>query len=74
MRGYTKIYGIDYDSWLIGLGPNEISDVFTATIYSILSSKIAKKVVMCDDKNAPLVTVEVNTAIRRKIRASLSWF
>ena len=43
-----------------------MSEVFTATIYSILYSNIPNKVVKGNDKNAPWVTAEVKTAIRRK--------
>ena len=52
----------------MGFGPNELSEIFTATIYSILSSNIPNKVVKCSDKDAPWVTAEVKTAIRRKHR------
>ena len=52
----------------MGFGPNEMSEVFTETIYSILSSYIPNKVVKCNDKDAPWVTAEVKTAIRRKHR------
>ena len=63
-----RINGIDWESRFMGFGPNEMSEVFTATIYSILSSNIPNKVVKCNDKDAPWVTAEVNTAIRRKHR------
>ena len=52
----------------MGFGPNEMSEVFTATIYSILSSNIPNKVVKCNDKDAPWVTAEIKTAIKRKHR------
>ena len=54
-----KINGIDWESRLMGLDPNEMSEVFTATIYSILSSNIPNKVVTCNDKDAPWVTAKV---------------
>ena len=63
-----RINGIDWESRFMGFGPNEMSEVFTATIYSILSSNIPNKVVKCSDKDAPWVTAEVKTAIRRKHR------
>ena len=50
----------------MGLDPNEMADVFTATIYSILSLNIPNKVVKFNDKDDPWVTAEVKTAIRRK--------
>ena len=50
----------------MGLDPNEMADVFTATIYSILSLNVPNKVVKFNDKDAPWVTAEVKTAIRRK--------
>ena len=52
----------------MGFGPNEMSEVFTAKIYSILSSNIPNFVVKCNDKDAPWVTAEVKTAIRRRHR------
>ena len=54
----------------MGFGPNEMREVFTATIYSILSSNIPNKVVKCNDKDTLWVTAEVKTAIRRKHRVN----
>ena len=62
------INGIDWDSRLMGLESNEMSEVFTETIYSLLSSEIPNRVVKCNDKDAPWVTADVKTAIRQKHR------
>ena len=43
-------------------------DVFTATIYSIMSLNMLNKVVTFDEKNAPWVTAEVKSGIKRKHR------
>ena len=52
----------------MGLDSSEMSDFFTTTLYSTLSSNIPNKVVKCNNKDAPWVTHEIKTAIRRKHR------
>ena len=59
---------INWKSRFSGLDPNKMVEVFTTAIYSLLSLNIPNKVVKFDDKDAPWVTAEVKTAIRRKHR------
>ncbi len=59
---------IDLGSQFMGLDSSEMSDFFTTTLYSTLSSNIPNKVVKCNNKDAPWVTHEIKTAIRRKHR------
>ena len=59
---------IDWVSWFIALDSNEMTKVFTTAIFSITSTNIPNKIVKLNSKDAPWVTTEVKTAIRRKHR------
>ena len=43
-------------------------DIFTDTLFSVISSNIPNKVIKCNDKDPPWITPEVKTAIKRKHR------
>ena len=59
---------IDWQSRFVGLGSNEMTELFTGTIFAILSAKIPNKVMKCNDKDPPWITPELKTAIKRKHR------
>ena len=65
---HNAINELDWKSQFMGLDANEMAGVFTTAIYSILSLNIPNKVAKFNDKDAPWVTVDVKTAIRRKYR------
>ena len=62
------ISDIDWQSRLAGLGLNEMTELFTGTIFAILSANIPNKVIKCNDKDPPWITPELKTAIKRKHR------
>ena len=70
---HNAISEIDWQSRFMDLDPNEMADAFTTAIYSILSLHISNKVVKYNDKDAPWVTAEVKTAIRRKHRVYIKF-
>ena len=47
-----------------------MTDLFTSNLYSILSMNIPNKTLKCNDKDAPWITPDVKTAIKRKHRVS----
>ena len=64
----NMINELDWHSRFSGLGPEEMTDVFTDNLYSIFSSKIPNKVVTCNDKYPPWITPQLNKSIKRKQR------
>ena len=64
---HNAISEIDWKSQFMDLDPNEMADVFTTAIYSILSLTIPNKVVKFDDKDAPWVTADLKQHYRRNI-------
>jgi len=62
------ISDIDWQSRFAGLGVNEMTELFTDTIFAILSANIPNKVIKCNDKDPPWITPELKTAIKRKHR------
>ena len=69
---HNAISEIDWKSRFMDLDPNEMA-VFTTAIYSILSLNIPNKVVKFNDKDAPWVTAEAKTVIRRKHRVYIKF-
>ena len=63
-----KINAIDWDSRFNGLGSDEMADILTNELYSILSSNIPNKVVTCNDRDPPWITPELKHIIKRKQR------
>ena len=45
-----------------------MTELFTGTIFAILSANIPNKVIKCNDKDPPWTTPELKTAIKRKHR------
>ena len=62
------INDIDWQSRFVGLGSSEMTELFTGTIFAILSANIPNKVIKCNDKDPPWITPELKTAIKRKHR------
>ena len=50
------------------LGSDEMTNLFTSKFYSILSMNIPNKTLKCNDKDAPWISPDVTTAIKRKHR------
>ena len=47
--------------------------VFTDTILDIFSKNIPNKIVTCHDRDAPWITPQVKTAIKRNTRVYSKW-
>ena len=62
------ISSVDWASQFDGLDADQMTELFTNKIYSILSAHIPNKVVKCNDKDPPWMTQELKTAIKRKRR------
>ena len=50
-----------------------MSLVFTDTLLEILSRHISNKIITCNDKDAPWITPNVKSAIRRNSRVYRKW-
>ena len=50
------------------LESEEMAEVFTGVLYSILSSHIPNKTVKCSNKDPPWITKELKSAIKCKYR------
>ncbi len=59
---------IDLQSRYFGLSLNEMTEVFSGTIFAILSANIPNKIIKCKEKDPPWITSELKTAIKRKHR------
>ena len=64
----NEVNSTDWRARFAGLGPDEMTDLFTSNLYSILSMNIPNKTLKCNDKDGPLITPDVKTAIKRKHR------
>ena len=64
----NTINELDWHSHFSGLGPEEMTEVFTINLYSIFSSNIPNKVVTCNDKDPPWITPQLKKSIKRKQR------
>ena len=62
------LYSIDWSLLFSGLGSNGMVDIFTDTLFSVISSHIPNKTITCNDKDPPWITPKVKTAIKRKHR------
>ena len=64
----NEVNSTDWPARFAGLGPDEMTDLFTSNLSCILSSNIPNKTLKCNDKDAPWITPDVKTAIKRKHR------
>ena len=62
------INSIDWNMLFYDLGSEEMAEVFTGVLHSILSSYIPNKTIRCNDKDPPWITKELKSAIKRKHR------
>ena len=58
------ISSVDWVSLFDGLDTDQMTELFTNEIYSIMSVHIPNKVVKCNDKDPPWMTQELKTAIK----------
>ena len=63
-----KLNRVEWNLRFNGLGSEEMAEVFTSALHSILSSQIPNKIIKCNDKDPPWITPELKSAIRRKHR------
>ena len=59
---------IDWHTRFDALGSEEMTEVFTASIYATLTSYIPNRVVKCCDKDPTWITPRIKIAIKRKQR------
>ena len=59
---------INWASKFNGLGSEEMANIFTDNLLSILSANIPNREIKCNDKDPPWVTSALKTAIKRKHR------
>ena len=58
----------DWQDLLCGLNPGDIAAKFTEILLQILSFHIPNKIIKSNDKDAPWITPELKSAIKRKHR------
>ena len=64
----NDLQAIDWHTRFDALGSEEMTEVFTASIYATMTSYIPNRVVKCCDKDPPWITPRIKTAIKRKQR------
>ena len=65
----TCVNDIDWQDLLCGLNPGEMAVSFTENLLRILTLYIPNKTIKINDKDAPWITPELKSAIKRKHRA-----
>jgi len=65
----TCVNDIDWQDLLYGLNPGEMAVSFTENLLRILTLYIPNKTIKINDKDAPWITPELKSAIKRKHRA-----
>ena len=68
-----EVSNTDWESLFLGLNAHEMVLVFTDILLFIFSKHITNKIVTCNDKDAPWITPEVKSAIRRNSRVYRKW-
>ena len=68
-----ELNNTNWHDLFFNLNVNEMSLVFTDTLMSILSKHISNRIVTCNDRDAPWITPNVKTAIRRNSRVYRKW-
>ena len=63
---HSDLQAINWHTRFDALGSEEMTEVFTASIYATLTSCIHNRVVKCCDKDPPWITPRIKTAIKRK--------
>ena len=63
---HNDLQAIDWHTRFDTLGSEEMTEALTASIYATLTSYIPNKVIKCSDKDPPLITPLIKTAIKRK--------
>ena len=67
------ISDVDWESLFFNKSVHVMSKVFTETFLNIISKHIPNKIITCNDKDAPWITQEVKTAIKRNSRVYRKW-
>ena len=69
----NDLVNTNWESLFTGLNSSEMSLGFTDTMLNIFSKFMSNKIITCNDKDAPWITPEVKTAIRRNSRVYSKW-
>ena len=68
-----ELLNTDWKSLFFGLNTDQMSLVFTDTLLDIFSRYVSNKIIVCNDKDAPWITPELKSAIRRNSRVYRKW-
>ena len=68
-----EISGTDWNSLFFNLNVNEMSIVFTDVFVGLISQYVPKKIITCNDKDAPWITSKLKTVIRCNARVYPNW-
>ena len=68
-----ELLNTDWKSLFVCLNTDQMTLLFTDTLLNIFSRHIYSKTITCNDKDAPWITREVKSAIRRNSRVYRKW-
>ena len=68
-----ELSSTNWHSLFLGLNTSEMSLVFTDVLLNICSRHISNKIITCNDKDAPWITPQVKSTIRRSSRVYRKW-
>ena len=69
----AEIRNTKWEQLFRGRDPNKMCDTFTEKLFDIFSRHIENKIITCNDKDAPWITPEVKSVIRRNSRVYRKW-
>ena len=64
---------VNWNNLFVNLNVSEMTLVFTDVFLDIMSKHISHKIITCNDKDAPWITPQVKTAIKRNSRVYRKW-
>ena len=67
------LHEMDWNQLFYRLNADEMALVFTDTVLDIFSNNIPNKIVTCHDRDAPWITPQVRSAIKRNTRVYTKW-
>ena len=68
-----ELSSTNWHSLFLGLNASEMSLVFTDVLLNIFSRHISNKIITCNDKDAPWITPQVKSTIRRNSGVYRKW-
>ena len=70
---HEELSNTNWNDLFFNLNSNEMCLLFTDTFLGIMSKHISNEIITCDDKDAPWISPQVKTSIKRSTRVYRKW-